>query len=721
MKTISYISILFLTLLLSGCSESFDEMQSSDNTITLSLNMPGADNDKDASSVNRIRLSAKDKSLDLLAQWQEGDEVQIIFRQGTEIFRNANKKVESISEDNKRATVNISLPVRLDPEKPYTIYGFTGIEGDVEKDDGVAHCYVNLRREALKDFKAPMWFQVEMQGANACPAINFKHIGTYEVLHLKNSTNKSITFVHSGFTANTPWYRWTTGVFFDDNWDFTKLQTSEWEGEEESKSISIAKNSTADILTYYIPSGFKLKDAKINAKIDGKNVSSTNTLSSDASIALGRAYHMYAEWDGTELKFNKSEEDPDTHEYVDLGLPSGTLWATCNVGASKPEEYGDHFAWGETKPKTDYSWSTYKWGNDYEQLTKYCTSSSYGLNGFTDNKTTLDLADDAARANWGDQWRMPTIAEFEELVNNTSCEWVTNYKGTGVNGRLFTANNGKRIFLPAAGDRKGTSLRDVGSEGYYWSSSLATPESSYAGHIGFSSSGGSVVYDDGGRFFGFTVRPVRTPASENHEYVDLGLPSGTLWATCNVGASSPEEYGDYFAWGETEPKSDYSWSTYKWGIAYNQLTKYCNYSEYGKNGFTDNKTSLDLADDAAHVNWGNEWCMPTGVQLVELFENTNVTLATNYNGTGVSGYKFTNKRDVSKFIFLPFSGYRDGTLLCEEGSSGYYWSNTIIPNDTEQYTDEPYGAEGMNLDGNTACYIRYYGRTIRPVRVNSSN
>lgn len=192
------------------------------------------------------------------------------------------------------------------------------------------------------------------------------------------------------------------------------------------------------------------------------------------------------------------------HFYVDLGLPSGTKWATCNVGASKPEEYGDYFAWGETKPKTDYSWSTYKWGNAYDQLTKYCTKSSYGLNGFTDNKTTLDLADDAARANWGGLWRMPSKEQFEELLENTTSRWVT---VNGKYGRLFTASNGNSIYLPAAGDRYGTSLYFAGSLSYYWSSSLETDYPNLAYILYFGSGGVNVNNND--RYYGLTVRPVR--------------------------------------------------------------------------------------------------------------------------------------------------------------------------------------------------------------------
>ena len=116
-----------------------------------------------------------------------------------------------------------------------------------------------------------------------------------------------------------------------------------------------------------------------------------------------------------------------------------------------------------------------------------------------------------------------------------------------------------------------------------------------------------------------------TQPIDNHEWVDLGLPSGTLWATCNVGANTPEEYGDYFAWGETEPKDYYGWNTYKWcnGSRYT-LTKYCTDSSYGYNGFVDNKAELDPEDDAAYVNWGSSWRIPTTEQQCELYENCSV-------------------------------------------------------------------------------------------------
>ena len=193
------------------------------------------------------------------------------------------------------------------------------------------------------------------------------------------------------------------------------------------------------------------------------------------------------------------------HGYVDLGLPSGTKWATCNVGATTPEGYGNYYAWGETEPKTTYNWSSYKWCNGSSStLTKYNTKSSYGT---VDNKTVLELADDAARANWGGAWRMPTYAAWTELRNNCTWTWTSNYNGTSVAGRIVTSNiNGNSIFLPAAGYRGDGDLNDAGGYGDFWSSSLGTDYPYDAWYVGFDS--GYVGRSDYGRYFGRSVRPV---------------------------------------------------------------------------------------------------------------------------------------------------------------------------------------------------------------------
>ena len=139
------------------------------------------------------------------------------------------------------------------------------------------------------------------------------------------------------------------------------------------------------------------------------------------------------------------------HEYVDLGLPSGTLWATCNVGADVPEGFGEFFAWGETDPKDLYDWKSYRYGRLFQEryeLNKYCTDSVFGLDGFVDNLTVLEPSDDVVRVRWGIGWRIPTIEEWEELFLNTTGTWTAS---NGVKGWLCTATNGNSLFLPASG------------------------------------------------------------------------------------------------------------------------------------------------------------------------------------------------------------------------------------------------------------------------------
>ncbi len=190
------------------------------------------------------------------------------------------------------------------------------------------------------------------------------------------------------------------------------------------------------------------------------------------------------------------------HEAVDLGL--SVKWATSNVGANAPHEYGGYYAWGETEEKSDYGWNSYKWNKRKKiNLTKYCTNSSYGK---VDNKKTLEPQDDVAHVNWGGSWRMPTYEELEEL--HKKCEWAWTTQN-GVSGHKVTGPNGNSIFLPAAGYRYGTGDYLIGTYGYYWTSSLDSSESknAYNLHIGNYGSRG-LSRQSAGRQHGHTVRPV---------------------------------------------------------------------------------------------------------------------------------------------------------------------------------------------------------------------
>lgn len=205
-----------------------------------------------------------------------------------------------------------------------------------------------------------------------------------------------------------------------------------------------------------------------------------------------------------------------TSPYVDLGLPSGTLWAACNVGAVTPEDYGDYFAWGETQPKDFYDWSTYQYCNgSYNTLTKYCSGASFGYNGFSDTLTVLLPEDDAATANWGNDWRMPTKEEWQELYNNTTHVWTTQ---NGVNGRLFTSENGNSLFLPAGSIYSNGSLGSTGSGSYYWSSSLSIESPNLSWQYSFYSNGCNSY--EFARFFGLSVRPVRSGLQSTSYIID---------------------------------------------------------------------------------------------------------------------------------------------------------------------------------------------------------
>ena len=214
------------------------------------------------------------------------------------------------------------------------------------------------------------------------------------------------------------------------------------------------------------------------------------------------------------------------YEYVDLGLPSGLLWATMNIGANSETDYGLYFAWGETTGYPDastkqFSWNDYKYSNNggstAADMTKYNSN---------DGKTTLDLKDDAARVNIGGNWIMPNRADFQELINNTTNDWVTDYNGSGINGQLFTSktDSSKKLFFPAAGGGIHSSVNNQGTNGFYWSSSLNRSDTIYSQSLLFFS--GNIYTGNAARYNGLSIRGVKlssekfTPVRELDAYID---------------------------------------------------------------------------------------------------------------------------------------------------------------------------------------------------------
>ena len=258
------------------------------------------------------------------------------------------------------------------------------------------------------------------------------------------------------------------------------------------------------VLLYDIAESAYVADVEI--RVDGvSRMLPLNTLSGDVGreVAAGRdrriEYDVLLDYVDGLRSDNISFVIMLGAQAVDLGL--SVKWASCNVGANRPEEYGDYFAWGEVKSKSVYDWSTYKYCNGSSStLTKYNTNTR---DGRVDNKTTLDAQDDVATVNWGGAWRMPTKAEQNELRTKCKWEWTTL---NGVNGYKVIGPNGNSIFLPAAGLIREGALRSAGSYGNYWSSSLSTVSPNFAYNVYFNS--GSVDWGDGYRYFGRSVRPV---------------------------------------------------------------------------------------------------------------------------------------------------------------------------------------------------------------------
>ncbi len=213
------------------------------------------------------------------------------------------------------------------------------------------------------------------------------------------------------------------------------------------------------------------------------------------------------------------------HDYVDLGLPSGTLWATCNVGANAPEEYGKYFAWGEAEDKSSYAWDSYKYcylSNSVPMFTKYCNKSQYGKAGFTDDLTELLPDDDAATVQWGKGWQMPTAAQFEELINS---DYTTYEKTTlnGIKGCKYTSKfNGNSIFLPFAGEYLKTGLSYENQYACYWARSVSLVDCRQGRNFTYLGSEGRYDILKDYRNNGCSVRPVRNPGT----YIISNIPNG---------------------------------------------------------------------------------------------------------------------------------------------------------------------------------------------------
>lgn len=370
------------------------------------------------------------------------------------------------------------------------------------------------------------------------------------------------------------------------------------------------------------------------------------------------------------------------HDWVDLGLPSGTRWATCNVDATSPEKPGKHYSWGETVAKSQYVASNTK----------------------TYNKKMDDIAGnatyDVATQKWGKGWRMPTEMELRELLNYCHDRYVQ--KG-GRWGREFTSiKNKKSIFLPATGSRDGAKLEEANGCGLYWTSTPHTDNFNNGAHMyTFGAALGEPSI--GERYTGFAVRPVTDydintdiPSdgqTNGHKWVDLGLPSGLKWATCNVGSDAIDQDGGYYRWGAT--------------------TTYYDGKKYAKDD-VQRDIMGDAHYDAAAAHWGGGWHMPTVQDFAELMEHCT------WQWTNIGrrkGLKVTSKLN-GKYIFLPASGAMsytcDASRLPDDVNKRLnYWTSSDLPG---QNTSEAYYLSALEEQVYFSTKVRWsYGYCIRPV------
>ena len=381
----------------------------------------------------------------------------------------------------------------------------------------------------------------------------------------------------------------------------------------------------------------------------------------------------------------------DKVEYVDLGLPSGNLWAKCNLGASAPEQYGDYYAWGETKPKKEYTYPNHKWykeGAPSLGFTKYNNE---------DGKLTLEDEDDAVIQKLGNGWRTPTLADFRELTNQK----YTKIEKTTLNGvagyQITSKRNKKSIFIPFAGfknDKPQTREIFAGEE-----VAICMTNQRRIGDQVFNCWSFAFEQDRIRRYGkrrpdGISIRPVKGPGVPvPNNCVDLGLASGVLWAKCNIGTTEPTQLGNYYAWGELSPNKKEYYST--------------NYKYFDKHGVIkynekDGKTVLELEDDAARDNLGVGYRIPTKADWEELLEDckweaVTYTLPVTLDPSqrkGIARWKVTGPNGNS--IVLPMTGgfKADGWGVMPDYDT-YYTTANLYP--AEQQLDEDKYQEAVAL------------------------
>ena len=414
--------------------------------------------------------------------------------------------------------------------------------------------------------------------------------------------------------------------------------------------------------------------------------------------------------------------------YVDLGLPSGNLWAECNLGASSPEAYGDYYAWGEVEPKQEYTYPNHKWykeGAPSLGFTKYNNE---------DGKLTLEDEDDAVIQKLGNGWRTPTLADFRELTNQK----YTTIKKTTLNGvvgyQITSKKNKKSIFIPCAGfkqDKPQTREISSSEEVAICMTNLRCIDDKVFNAWSFAFEQDHIGRYGKRRPDGISVRPVKGPGVPvPNNCVDLGLNSGLLWAKCNMGTTDPKQLGDYYAWGEISPnKKEYYSSNYKHFKTESYEIKVIKYNE------KDGKEVLELEDDAARANIGVGYRIPTKEDWEELLEDCKWEAVTTTlpeivdpsQTKAIARWKVTGPNGNS--IVLPMTGgFRADGWGVQPDIDTYYTTANLCPvellSDKDKYQmaialtwpmfAKETSSEGIEEPSFKSIY-RDFGVVVRPV------
>ena len=825
-KIYSILALLPVFAFLSACSEVESVINRwRGEEITLEACMPSGE------AYTRAGLVEIKNSKDLLAQWQDGDQVQLFACQGQVGVLIGKVTVSNISSDRKRATMNTVLPANIDTGKPYTIYGFCGIDASLKKNsDGTWSpvCTAELTRSSLEDFKAPMACRLTCKGTNL-PAVEFEHFGTYELLHIANGTSRNMTFQQLGYSVNSPWYLSTAQVSFPPS-GAPSLSGGNSTSSRESNTIIISPKDTKTIISWYMASGKNISNAQLTANVNGSKFTSQNNKSSAVRIESGHAYHLYATWDGYHLKFDQS----GVEEERSIGVSSSSIdFGTVEVGQSKTATFTVY-----NTGNTSINFIVQSLHNEFDipESGKAVSLASGKSKSFTvtfspsvsnhEFHETVTITSDASNGTQyislsGNSKQQsqgtsilsvsPQYIDFGTVAPGQSRTSTFTVKNTGKGNLNFViqplhnefdiAESGKAFMLKAGESKSFTitfapiannldfqeqvTISSDASNGTQYISLSGSTKQQTTEKPTISVSPGSIdfgtvevgqsktetftVYNTGkvnlafyisslhndfslpesgqsftlmagsSKTFSVTFRPtvkdksysesitITNDASNGTQYVslygrskgtsgggggtsykscpdshhphmiDLGLSSGTKWACCNVGASTPEDYGGYFAWGETSTKKSYEPSNYIHRDASD------NFKDLGK----------DIAGtryDAATVNWGSPWMMPTFKQMEEL-RNACSTEWTTING--INGRRFTGRNGAS--VFFPAAGEFWIKDLDDVGALAYYWSSSVLDANTDMSWNLFFRSTGIVV---TNYMWRYVGRSVRPVCKN---